>query len=331
MSGAGVFDQVGIATEVTYGTGITPTVFLPVKSASLDPVIETVDADSFRAGALAAPSNRRVQTTRAGQGSIELEPMTQGMGKLFATVAGSSTSVQQGGGAAYLQTHTFVPSVVGKSLTVQISRSPRPTGAALPVTMVGAKVTALELSCEVGGLLEASVSLDGRDVERTTALAAATYPNAAHPFTGVQMAVKAGAFGSETAMTGITGVKINIQRNLDTEAYFAGDGGLKSEPVPSDWPLEISGSLSRAFLDKTALEDLAFSNGATSLVIEWVGATIATTYKHTIRLKLPVVHIEPAAQGLGGRGPHARDWDFVYRHDGTNPPVIEYITVDTAI
>ena len=331
MSGAGLFDQLGIATEVTYGTAVTPTTFLPVQSATLDPVITVVDADSFRAGALAAPGSRRVQTVRGATGSISLEPMTQSFGKVLAALAGSSTSAIQGAGPAYLQTHTFVASTVGKSLTVQASRSPRPSGAALPLTMVGAKVTGLELSCEVNGLLTATVNLDGRDLERTTALAAATYATGAVPFTGTQMCVKTGTFGAETELSGVTGVRVNYARNLDTETWYACGNGLKAEPVPSDWPLEIGGSISRDWLDKTAIEDLAIANTSTSLVVEWVGATIATTYKETLRLKLPGVHFEPAAQGLDGRGPNRRDWDFVYRYDGTNSPVIEYVTKDTAI
>ncbi len=328
---SGLRHQLGFKEESTYGTYVAPTTFLHTKGSSLEPVIKRVQAESFRGGQFAAPAAHYVDTVRGGKGTIPLEVMTTGMGKLLRALMGSSASAQQAATAAYKQTHTLADTVVGQSLSVQASRPPRAGGSAVPVTLKGAKVTAAEFECKTDGLLGASFSLDAQDWDNTTALAVASYSNSAVPFGGTSMCVKLGAYGSEASTTGIKSVKVSIKRNLDTEAYYACNGALKAEPAETDWPVEITGSMSQDWAAKTDIEDLAVAK--TSTCLDWVftGANIASTYDYTFRLRLPGIIFEPAAQTVAGRDILSKDWDFVYRYDGTNTPVIEYITTDTAI
>src|SRR5213595_1854565 len=110
------------------------------------------------------------------------------------------------------------------------------------------------------------------------------------PFHFGQMAIKAGAFGTETALDGVRNVSVKIERPQETERFYAGQAGLKKEPVSND-QVKITGSLETDYV-ATILDDLHTSDAATSLVWEFIGPVIATTYFETFRITLPAVKLD---------------------------------------
>lgn len=325
--GSGLGAQLGIAAETTYGTFVAPTKFLEFTKESLALKKTTAQSAGIAAGRLLALASRRVVTRREVQGSIELEVTNKGMGLLLQALMGTTvTPVQQGAGPAYLQTHTLA-STAGKSLTIQ-KGVPLTTGTVTDKTFLGCKVTSGEFSCGVGEMLTATYEFDGKDCDEGQTLAAASYANMS-PFHFGQMALKAGTFGSEAALDGIRKVSVKVERPQDVERFYANQSALKKEPIEND-QVKITGNLETDYTG-TTLDDLHTSDGTTSLVWEFVGANIATTYYETFRVTLPAVKLDEGPPVVDGFGVVKPSFNFTALFDGTNQPKIEYISTDATL
>jgi hypothetical protein len=238
----------------------------------------------------------------------------------------SVTPVQQGAGPAYLQTHTLADTA-GKSLTIQ-KGVPLTTGAVTDKTFLGCKVTSGEFSCEVGGMLTGSFEFDGKDCDEAQTLATASYPNMS-PFHFGQMAVKTGTFGTETALDGVRKVSCKIERPQATERFYAGQAGLKKEPISND-QIKITGNLETDYV-ATTLDDLHTSDGVTSLVWEFVGPLIAATFFETFRLTLPAIRLDEGPPTVDGFDVVKPTYTFTGLYDGTNQPKLEIISTDITL
>ncbi|MGW3427494.1 phage tail tube protein [Streptomyces melanosporofaciens] len=325
--GSGLGAQLGIAPETTYGTFVAPTKFIEFTKESLVLKKTTAQSAGIAAGRLLALSSRRVLTRKEVSGSIDLEICNKQMGVLIQALMGTSvTPVQQGAGPAYLQTHTLADTA-GKSLTIQ-KGVPLTTGAVTDKSFLGCKVTSGEFSCEVGGMLTGSFEFDGKDCDEAQTLATASYP-AMSPFHFGQMAVKTGTFGTETARDGVRKVSVKVERPQATERFYAGQAGLKKEPISNDL-VKISGTLETDYID-TTLDDLHTNDGATSLVWEFVGANIATTYYDTFRVTLPAIRLDEGPPVVDGFDVVKPSFNFTALYDGTNQPKIEIISTDTTL
>ncbi|MFF9129120.1 phage tail tube protein [Streptomyces sp. NPDC014806] len=325
--GSGLGAQLGIAAETTYGTFVAPTKFVEFTKESLALKKTTAQSAGIAAGRLLALASRRVVTRREVQGSLEMEVTNKGMGLLLQALMGSTvTPVQQGAGPAYLQTHTLA-STAGKSLTIQ-KGVPLTTGTVTDKTFLGCKVTSAEFSCGVGEMLTSTFEVDGKDCDEGQTLAAASYSNMS-PFHFGQMALKAGAFGSEAALDGIRKVAVKVERPQDVERFYANQSALKKEPIEND-QVKITGNLETDYV-ATTLDDLHTSDGTTSLVWEFVGANIASTYYETFRVTLPAVKLDEGPPTVDGFGVVKPTFNFTALYDGTNQPKIEYISTDATL
>lgn len=327
--GSGLGSQFGYSSESVYGTYVAPTKFLRAKTYQVTPVRTRVQGEGVTAGGLGPLASHYAETVKGATASVAFDAQTTVMGKLLNQITGgTSTSAQQAATAAYLQTHTLADTA-GKSLSVQIGRPTR-AGTSVPATLTGGKITSAEFQCDVTGILGVTLELDGQNYDNTTnALAAASYVDS-QVFHGGQLTVKIGTYGAESSLSGVKSVSQTWARGHDTEDWTAGASGLKREPVLNALA-EITGSLTVDWDAKATLEDVSLATTAKSLVLEWVGDNIATTYYKTLRLTLPSVTFEAAAQGVNGVEQLSSDWSYTWRYDGTNLPKIEYITTDTSI
>jgi hypothetical protein len=325
--GSGLGAQLGIAPESTYGTFVAPTKFIEFTKEGLQLKKTTAQSSGIAAGRLIALSSRRVVTRREVQGSVDFEVTNKNMGLLVQALMGTTvTPVQQGAGPAYLQTHTLADTA-GKSLTLQ-KGVPLTTGTVTDKTFLGCKVTSGEFSCDMGGMLTGSFEFDGKDCDETQTLATASY-SAMSPFHFGQMALKTGTFGTETALDGIRKVSCKIERPQDVERFYANQSALKKEPISNDL-VKISGTLETDYV-ATTLDDLHTSDGATSLVWEFVGANIATTYFETFRITLPAIRLDEGPPVVDGYGVVKPSFNFVGLYDGTNQPKIEIISAESTL
>ncbi|MEU0831298.1 phage tail tube protein [Streptomyces sp. NPDC005969] len=325
--GSGLGAQIGIAAEASYGTFLAPTKFIEFTKESLQLKKTTAQSAGIAAGRLLPLSSRRVVTQRQASGSLDMEVTNKAMGVLLQSLMGTSvTPAQQATSTAYLQTHALADTV-GKSLIIQ-KGVPLTTGVVTRKTFLGCKVISAEFSCEVGGMLTASFEIDSKDCDETQTLAVATYP-AMSPFHFQQMSVKTGTYGTETALDGIRKVSLKIERPQAVERFYAGQAGLKKEPISND-QVKITGSLEGDYVS-TLLDDLHTSDAATSFVWDFTGPIIASTYNERITFKVPAIRLDDAPPTVEGFDVVKPTFAFTGLYDGTNPVAIEYMSSDATL
>jgi hypothetical protein len=327
--GSGLGSQLGLSVnEASYGTPTAPTKFYPARSFNVQLVQNTQDVSGVAAGRLSPPDD--VVTTTAATGHAELDVLRVEFGRWLANLMGSTTSpVQQAATIAYLQTHAIGDNR-GKFITMQESL-PDAAGTANPMALTGGKVTSAEFSCGVDENLQASFDLDGRAIDQALALATASFPVNALPFHFAQSSVKLGTYNSEALVQGVRKTTVSIARGQDTGRFYSGNGGLKSEPIMNEMPA-ISGSFDADLVNKADFLDRFVANGSTSLVWEFVGANIASTYFYTFRIRLPKIKLRGGIPEVGGPDTLKGPVPFVAFQDPTNGLCqIEYMSTDTAI
>lgn len=328
--GSGLAAQIGFAAESTYGTYVAPTRFLEFNKADLKKVKNTVQGGGLAAGRFAQLGSRRAVTSEAAAGSVEMEVINKGFGLLLAHLLGSSaTAVQQGGSTAYLQAHTLGDNF-GKSLTTQVG-VPDLTGTVRPYTYKGCKLTGAEFSCKVDELLTASFDVDGRQTSEVESLATASLTSGVAPFHFAQMTVKLGTYGSEASVSGVKGFSLKFERGMATDRFYAAAAGLKAEPVMNEF-VKVSGSFDVDLVNKADFADRFASDSSTSLVIEFVGPLIASTYYQTFRIKVPMIFFDGDTPTVEGPDVVSGGYSFVGQYDGINSLIaIDYISTDTTL
>ncbi|TXS30727.1 hypothetical protein EAO71_20240 [Streptomyces sp. ms191] len=325
--GSGLGAQIGIAAESTYGTFVAPTKFVEFTKESLALKKTTAQSAGMAAGRLVALSSRRVVTQKEVTGSIEMEVTNKAMGLFLQALMGTTvTPVQQAVTTAYLQTHTLADTW-GKSLSIQVG-IPMTTGTVTDKSLVGCKIISAEFSCEVGGMLTVSFEFDGKNSDETQTLAAASYSNMS-PFHFGQMGLKTGSFGAETALDGVRKVSVKIERPQATDRFYANSTALKAEPISNDL-VKITGSIEMDYV-ATTIDDLHTSDGATSLVWEFIGPIIASTYAETFRIKVPAIKFDDAPPQVDGPGVVKPTFSFTGLYDGTNLTAIEFMSTDVTL
>jgi len=314
-----------------YGTFVAPAKWLRVNSFGVKKVKNTQQATGVAAGQLVPLAAHNVATTKGAEGDIEFTVLNKGMGVILNSLFGGTVSpVQQAATAAYLQTHSL-SDIAGKSMSVQLGASDA-GGTIRDYSFVGSKVTGAEFSCEIDGLLTCALSIDGRDVDEAQTLGTASYVATTAPFHGGQLTVKVhNTYGSQVSVQGVKAVSVNIQRPQNTERWYAGNSGLKSEPILNDWGT-IEGSLDVDFVTQADFADRFAAHTTFALEFEWVGPLIASTYYETFRLKFPACKLSGDTPGLDGAEVVSGSFPFQVLYDGTNAPVIcEYMSTDTAL
>lgn len=330
--GSGLGGSFGIAPETTFGTYVAPTRFFDAQTVQLKKVKNVVQGGGLAAGRLVQPASRRVVTSQAAAGDVELEVLNRGMGLLLAQIfGGTPTPVQQGATAAYLQTHPLADNL-GRFFTAQVG-VPDTTGTVRPYTYLGTKVLDAEFSCGVNENLMVKLSLDSKDVSESQSLAAPSFTAGVQQFHFAQMGVKLGAtYGSETAVDGVRKVSVKVSRGQNVDRYYANGAGKKAEPIMND-RVQITGTIETDFLDKASFADRFAADTQFSLVWEFVAATpIAPTYYPTFRLKLPACFLDGDTPTLDGPEVVQPSFGFTALYDLTNPPVTcEYLSADVAL
>ncbi len=334
--GSGLGSSVGFSVnESTYGTAVAVTKFARVKSATANKTATRVQGEGIQNGIHGQYGSQYVETVTGGSGQLVLDVQSKSMGLLLQTLMGTTvTPVVQGATSAYLQTHT-IADTLGKSITVQLGL-PNRAGTVTPATLRGCKVTQAAFSCAVDGLLGATFDLDAFGYENSTALATPSYSGStpANVFHGAQMSVKLGTYGSEAAIAGVKSAACTIARPHDAAGYYAGAtvAGTKAEPVLNG-ATTISGTLDADFVTAADLHNRARDNSSTSMVLEWVGPLIASTFYETFRITLPsVVFTSPEGFNIAGRDKLQHSFGFEARYDGTNAfATIAVISAEVAL
>lgn len=327
--GSGLGSQVGFSAESTFGTFVAPNRFPHHKSGHANRQATRVQGAGLAAGRMGPLGSAYAETTIWGDGDLVLDIENKGLGVLYNTLMGGSvTPAQQAATAAYAASFPLADTY-GKSMTYQVG-SPYRAGASVQAhSLSGCKVLSAEFSCAVDGYLGASFAIDAKTFSTAETLATASYTGT-RLFHGAQMTLKLGTFASEAAVSGVRSVSLSINRPHDTTDFTAGASGAKSQPVPNG-PADISVSIVADWLAKTTFQDYAHGTTATSLVWEFIGPVIASTYYETFRITIPSVNFAPATQGVDGAGELTNTWTASWTDDVTNLPTLYTISTDTTL
>jgi len=183
---AGYKGQVGWATESTYGTIATPTIFAPFLSEEIsnDGGARLV-SNGIRAGRRMVHTHKRGGKTIGG--TVAMEFGNADVAVLCKHLFGA---VETTGTGPYV--HTYTPgSLNDDSLTVQVGRAG--TGGAVHArTFSGVKIPSWTLSCTAGELAQLEVELSAQDEDGVTSLAAASYTAGWAPYSFVDGSITKG-------------------------------------------------------------------------------------------------------------------------------------------
>lgn len=331
--GSGMGSSFGFSAESTYLTRVAPAKFCRAKSYSLNRTQERPQGEGIMGGSFGDLLDHYVETVSGAEATVAFDVQTKGAGFgvfLNTLLGGTVTATQIGTTGAYTQTHTM-SDPLGKSITAQIS-APYRSGTAATHELTGGKIVSAEFSAGVKEILSCNAKIDGGAFSTSQSLAAPSYAANA-VFNGSQANLKLGTFSSEAAVTGIRSVSCSIERGLDTDDYTYNASAHKSEPVLNG-PTKITGSVTADWssANKTAFQDRVENNTSCSLIWEFISTTaIGGTAYPTFRIALPSVIWTGDMAGVDGKDVLQSTWNFEWKYDGTNLPVVTYVSADTAL
>lgn len=336
---SGLGASLGIAAESTVGTIATPTRWLEFDSESLSLEKSIVQGYGLRGGGIYGRSSRRAYTGRNAGGDVTLEVATRGMGLLFKNMLGSSTSAVVTG-SAYQQVHT--PGLLaGTSFTAQKLIPRTSDGTLVPYTYNGCKIVSWELSCEVGGILMLSITIDAWDEVTSTGAGTPSYA-ATDIFHFRQGAVILG--GTPSTTSGVVSVAGGTTSAVVRAASVRGEnpmttgsdnqrfGATKVEQVENDFR-SVGGNLELDFLSAAAMYDTYAADTATALQLTFTGTTAITgsTYP-TVEVIVPSIRFDGETPQVDGPDEITTSSDFTGLDNGADATVqIRYVTADTTV
>lgn len=262
--------QVGLKSEATYGTGVTPDIFVPVLSASLNIDEGYIRSEGIRAG------RRTRNPARLGRrvvgATVEQELYNGSVATLLKHAFGA---VSTAGAGPY--THTYTPGAhLSKSFTLQIGVEDT-GGTVNPVTLTGAKMPSWSLSAAVGELAKFRYDVSAKDSTTATALATASYSTLT-PFSFIDASITVNG----SAVASANAVTISCNKGLRTDRHVLGSRTIleQREQDRFEFMTEITADFDALTLWNLSIaatqvaSELTLSNGTESLVITCSGQVV---------------------------------------------------------
>lgn len=319
--------QLGAKAETTFGTPVTVDRFYEfLGGESLERQQSVVMPDGLRPAIRNKLGARRKIVRQWGAGSLPMEVATTGFGLWFKQMLGDNATVSQYG-ATGVYLHDYAPGDLhGLSMTVQKGVQPWVTGAptAVPFTFHGTKVLDWEFAISQEGLLNLTLGLDAEDVDRTTALAAASYGELEN-FTFKEGALTVGS----TAAAGVTNATLRGTNALATERFFLGGSGLKEKQVANGYR-ELSGEISAEFRSVSDYYTAFEADTSRSLVLTFTGDVITGTYTSLLTITYSDIRFEGETPKVSGPEPSVTSLPFSAWETSAGASVaIAYTTSDS--
>ena len=230
--------SINIIQETVYGTYVAPTRAIEYTDEKFDWKPKRVQGAGLRASSRIARSGRRVTTTVQGDGSVEIEATSKGMGILLDSALGSSTSTAVGATTCYQQVFTFGDTP--KSLTVQKS-IPEAGGTIDAASFLGCMVNSWTFTAPQDDLAKFSFDMDVRDLDVSQTFATLTYPSSPSLYHFALASITIGGSvtvptttalaSGGTATTDVREFELTVSNNLKDDRYNFGSAGKKSKPT----------------------------------------------------------------------------------------------------
>jgi Phage tail tube protein len=353
--GSGLSASVGIASESTVGTQVTPNAWYEFLSESLSNQPTYIDSQGLKAG-LAYKRVARTQISRQTVGGdISLEFFDKGttaaggkgMGLWLRHMLGSTVApVQIAATTAYKQNHVPGPKT-GLSFTTQIGR-PQTDGTIKAHTYRGCKILSWEFSISDGELAQLSMTLDGWREDTATGLTTPVFGGSTYQ-AGIFSFADASTFtlggtasttGGETTVAGgvsvatvVRGFTLRGETPLATERYGLGNAGTKREQIDNGIQV-ITGTLEAEYTSQAEIYALFAANTTTVLDLAFTHGDAGTSNPYQLRFTLPAIKLKEAAVNVGGPDIISQSINFEAYDDGSNsnPPIqIKLVSQDQLI
>lgn len=331
--GSGLGGSFGIGVQSSYETYATINRWREVESVSLKKNKRIVQGGGLSGGTIVDRGSRRVEPLFDANGTVTMEVTQNRFGVLLSQITGTNeNAVQVGATAAYAQNYALADNV-GKYFSAQVG-VPTLTGAANPYTYIGCKVVSSTFSCDNGGLLMCALDLDARQVIESQALVTPAYTPAQTPFHFGQFSVAIGPVsGTPTPSpnAAVKGFTLKIDRPHAVERFYAGNGGLKAEPV-TNGKVSVTGTLEVDYLEKSVFADKYAADTPFSMSLTFSGAAIPSSASVSyLQISLPMVFLDTDTPTLEGPDVVSQSLNFTALFDGTSPAVtFGYMSSDTA-
>lgn len=339
--------SVGLAKESTYGTAATPTRFVE-SEAKMQLDLAKTQSKIMRPGKRVNRLNRNVLSEIDVSGDIETEVTTKGLGYLIEAALGvvTNTMIEETSPAVYQQVHTVRKTDPVTSYTIQEVLPTIGGGSGQPQTFVGCICESIEFSAKTGDSLVVKTSWIGRDMNTSTAAAAASYPvdddlfhfvHAQVGYAGSLTVPTATALASLSgiASSNVTDISVKVANNLDTGGYTAGGAGRRARPGVLG-RADVSGKITAEYTDNT-LRDAYLAGTALPLVLTFQHTKVLSSTPSSIyavlQIVLPAVKLKgevPASNG-GEVITQSIDWEAFDNGAAAEPIWVVYRTLDTAV
>lgn len=278
---SGLASQFGAKAESTWGTQVTPDVFIPIVSESLGVDQPRLESNSIIAGRRVMDTTQFARGMRTVGGDIGMElPTNSAIARLllehmFGAVSGAGP-------------YTYTPGeLYGKGLTMQVG-VPGVDGTVRPKTYSGCKINTWEIAWTAGEIVTLGLGIIAKEEDTSTALTSASYAaSAATPFIARQV----------TATIGGTSVCVKqgtLSGDNKLERRWCSGSNVTSEPIEAGLR-DYTGSLLLEFTDYTQYD--RFVAGSTAAVV----VTFATSSTTKIELTYNC-RFDGETPKVGGRG-----------------------------
>ncbi len=320
----------------------------------------TKQSSGLAAGRLVDETQRRVVVERSGSVEVPLDwcqasHMTTIVNQISGSYASGAAGSQAASGGIYAAgarltpaapvygyTHSYRNKLEGRSTALQMG-IPTTDGILRQYDGLGGKLTKIAWSCKAGDLLTATLSWDLRYL--ADPLIDTTYPatppggaDSQTPYTQatpsyavatpwsfanaqIQIGTSITAASNASAIDGLTGFDLSVERKLNTSRQYYGNSGLKDEPITNDL-VAISGTLTSDFINKTYFADAFYSDTPLFAIVTF-GALVATA--PAIQFVMSNLFLNDGSPGAPSKEIVNNSFPFVATYDLTNEPLTTII------
>lgn len=300
--------SVGIGAETTFGTAVTPTRWYEFLTESLKFTPVKKQGMGLRVGRRFPNSNRRVNAvTKDGQGDMEIELVSKGMGMLWQAALGTGTSTLVSG-STYQQLFTpLMGATMLPKLTVQ-KGVVQAGGTVDAYTFSGCTVDAVELTCPNGDIVKAKFTIDMANLSTAIGYTAPSYPaSPVNLFHFAQGAITMGgsvtvptttalATGG-TAVANVRDFSLKYDNIIKADRYNFGGGGVKAQPTLGAG--SCSGQMTIEY-DSTTIRDAYLNDTPLALTLTFQTTQALSAGFETFQVVLPEIKLNgdlPVANG----------------------------------
>lgn len=309
-----------LGVESTYGTSVTPTIFLPVTTADVvEPPPPMINFGGIRYGEYGMNEDDLAFGPRAN-GTVNFEgALTQTswhtiLSHVFGSITTTSTTPTR------VSTLT-IGSSNGLYMTTQILKPYQDGSGSLVQTAKGCKFTQASISVQKGGVMRFSGQMDARNVVSSVSATTASYTTS-RPLLWHKTSTLT-IDGNAVSVSG--GWTLEVTRPLDTNTNVLDTTGFKSEPTQNG-PTGLRLTVSDVVWNSTAHYDNVMSTTSggriKAIVIKTTSDTNTAQYLELNMTKAMYVSGPPAGLQDGQfRIPTNLVFDIVYPSGGSVSPI----------